>query len=67
MLNTTEAYDARGRTLLDESGEKIGRIDELYHDQEGGQAITGGPVSEEHEVSEEIRKEQIGVDHARGR
>ena len=38
MPNTTEAYDARGRTVVDESGEKIGKIDELYHDQEGGQA-----------------------------
>jgi uncharacterized protein (TIGR02271 family) len=38
MPNTTEAYDARGRTLVDQSGEKIGKIDELYHDQEGGQA-----------------------------
>jgi uncharacterized protein (TIGR02271 family) len=37
MPNTTEAYDARGRTLIDASGEKIGKIDELYHDQEGGQ------------------------------
>lgn len=38
MPNTTEAYDARGRTLVDQSGEKIGKIDELYHDQQGGQA-----------------------------
>jgi uncharacterized protein (TIGR02271 family) len=38
MPNTTEAYDPRGRTLVDESGEKIGKIEELYHDQEGGQA-----------------------------
>jgi uncharacterized protein (TIGR02271 family) len=37
MPNTTEAYDARGRTLIDESGEKIGKVDELYYDQEGGQ------------------------------
>jgi uncharacterized protein (TIGR02271 family) len=37
MPNTTEAYDARGRTLVDRSGEKIGKIDELYYDQEGGQ------------------------------
>jgi uncharacterized protein (TIGR02271 family) len=37
MPNTTEAYDARGRTLIDQSGEKIGKIDELYYDQEGGQ------------------------------
>ena len=37
MPNITEAYDARGRTLVDESGEKIGKIDELYYDHEGGQ------------------------------
>jgi uncharacterized protein (TIGR02271 family) len=37
MPNTTEAYDARGRTLIDQSGEKIGKIDELYYDQEDGQ------------------------------
>jgi uncharacterized protein (TIGR02271 family) len=37
MPNTTEAYDAHGRTLVDESGEKIGKVDELYYDQEGGQ------------------------------
>jgi uncharacterized protein (TIGR02271 family) len=37
MPNTTEAYDARGRTLVDESGDKIGKVDELYYDQEGGQ------------------------------
>jgi uncharacterized protein (TIGR02271 family) len=37
MPNTTEAYDARGRTLVDESGAKIGKVDELYYDQEGGQ------------------------------
>ena len=38
MPEITDAYDARGRTLVDQSGEKIGKIDELYHDQEGGQA-----------------------------
>lgn len=37
MPHTTEAYDFRGRTLIDESGEKIGKIDELYYDSEGGQ------------------------------
>jgi len=37
MPNITEAYDARGRTLVDEAGEKIGKIDELYYDKEGGQ------------------------------
>ena len=37
MPDTTEAYDFRGRTLVDEAGEKIGKIDELYYDEEGGQ------------------------------
>jgi uncharacterized protein (TIGR02271 family) len=37
MTGTTEAYDFRGRTLVDNDGEKIGKIDELYLDQEGGQ------------------------------
>ena len=37
MPETTEAYDFRGRTVLDREGEKIGKIDELYFDDEGGQ------------------------------
>lgn len=37
MPQTTEDHDARGRTLIDTNGEKIGKIDELYYDQEGGQ------------------------------
>lgn len=37
MPNTTEAYDFTGRTLTDQNGEKIGKIDELYYDREGGQ------------------------------
>jgi uncharacterized protein (TIGR02271 family) len=37
MPNTTEAYDFRGRTLIDGEGEKIGKIDELYYDAQGGQ------------------------------
>ncbi len=37
MPETTEAYDFRGRTVLDNQGEKIGKIDELYFDEEGGQ------------------------------
>ena len=37
MTPTTEAYDFRGRTLIDTQGEKIGKIDELYYDHEGGQ------------------------------
>jgi uncharacterized protein (TIGR02271 family) len=37
MPEITEAYDFRGRTVLDSQGEKIGKIEELYSDQEGGQ------------------------------
>jgi hypothetical protein len=37
MPETTEAYDFRGRTLIDRDGEKIGKIDELYYDEQGGQ------------------------------
>jgi len=37
MPELTEAYDFRGSTVLDSQGEKIGKIGELYYDQEGGQ------------------------------
>jgi uncharacterized protein (TIGR02271 family) len=37
MPQTTEAYDFRGRTLIDGEGEKIGKIDELYYDAQGGE------------------------------
>jgi uncharacterized protein (TIGR02271 family) len=37
MPGTTHAYDFHGRTLLDRSGEKIGKIEELYNDVEGRQ------------------------------
>jgi len=37
MTGTTEAYDFHGRTLIDSAGEKIGQIDEVYADQQGGQ------------------------------
>ncbi|HEY2260274.1 MAG TPA: DUF2382 domain-containing protein [Solirubrobacteraceae bacterium] len=37
MPETTEAYDFHGRTVVDPQGEKIGKIDELYHDDQGGQ------------------------------
>jgi uncharacterized protein (TIGR02271 family) len=37
MPQTTEGYDFQGRTVVDEAGQKIGKIDELYYDQEGGQ------------------------------
>jgi uncharacterized protein (TIGR02271 family) len=37
VVSPTEAYDFRGRTLVDSQSEKIGKIDELYYDHEGGQ------------------------------
>jgi uncharacterized protein (TIGR02271 family) len=37
MPQTTHAYEFQGRTLVDSSGEKIGKIDELYSDTHGGQ------------------------------
>jgi uncharacterized protein (TIGR02271 family) len=37
MGNTTTTYDFTDRTLLDRDGEKIGKVDELYVDHEGGQ------------------------------
>lgn len=37
MPQTTEAYDFRGRTLVDHDGEKIGKIDELYYDHRSDQ------------------------------
>jgi uncharacterized protein (TIGR02271 family) len=37
MPETTEAYDFQGRTVLDSQGEKVGKVEELYCDQEGGQ------------------------------
>jgi uncharacterized protein (TIGR02271 family) len=36
-MQLTHAYDYHGRTLIDRDGEKIGTVDELYMDQEGGQ------------------------------
>lgn len=36
MSQMTEAYDYRGRTLVDREGENIGKIDELYYDEPGG-------------------------------
>jgi hypothetical protein len=38
MPDITEAYDTQSRTLVDASGDKIGKIDEVYRDHEGGQA-----------------------------
>jgi uncharacterized protein (TIGR02271 family) len=37
MTEFTEAYDYHGRTLLDRNGEKVGKIEEVYADQESGQ------------------------------
>src|SRR5215212_542706 len=37
VTETTEAYGVRGRTMLDRDGEKVGKIDELYYDRQGGQ------------------------------
>ncbi|MDQ6822197.1 MAG: PRC and DUF2382 domain-containing protein [Actinomycetota bacterium] len=37
MPETTEAYDFRGRTVVDSRGEKIGKVDELFYDEQGGQ------------------------------
>jgi hypothetical protein len=34
MARMTEAYDWRGRTLIDPDGEKIGQVDELYMDSQ---------------------------------
>ena len=36
MTQMTEAYDWRGRTLIGQDGEKIGKVDEIYVDEEGG-------------------------------
>jgi uncharacterized protein (TIGR02271 family) len=36
VTNTTRAYDFTGRTLVDSNGEKIGKVDELYMDRDGG-------------------------------
>lgn len=36
MTQFTDAYAFEGRTLLDRDGEKIGKIDEVYTDREGG-------------------------------
>jgi sporulation protein YlmC with PRC-barrel domain len=37
MPEITEAYDFHGRTVVDSQGEKIGKVDELYYDEQGGQ------------------------------
>jgi uncharacterized protein (TIGR02271 family) len=38
MTEVTEAYGFRGRTLIDRDGDKIGKIDDVYEDRQGGQA-----------------------------
>jgi PRC-barrel domain/Domain of unknown function (DUF2382) len=37
MTDVTEAYVFCGRTLIDRDGDKIGKIDDVYEDREGGQ------------------------------
>jgi uncharacterized protein (TIGR02271 family) len=37
MADMTEVYDWRGRTVVDSDGDKIGKLDEIYLDQETGQ------------------------------
>lgn len=37
MTQFTDAYEYEGRTLVDRDGEKVGKIDEVYTDREGGQ------------------------------
>ena len=36
MAQVTDAYDWRGRTLIGRDGEKIGTVEEIYVDAEGG-------------------------------
>jgi uncharacterized protein (TIGR02271 family) len=38
MTEFTQAYEFEGRTLVDRDDDKIGTIDEVYTDREGGQA-----------------------------
>ena len=38
MTEITEAYGFRGRTMIDRDGDKIGKIDDVYEDRQGGQA-----------------------------
>jgi uncharacterized protein (TIGR02271 family) len=37
MRQFTEAYDFGGRMLVDRNGEKIGKVDEVYADRDGGE------------------------------
>jgi hypothetical protein len=38
MTEITEAYGFRGRTMIDRDGDKIGKIDDVYEAEQGGQA-----------------------------
>ena len=38
MTEITEAYGFRGRTMIDRDGDKIGKIDDVYEDRQGGRA-----------------------------
>jgi uncharacterized protein (TIGR02271 family) len=38
MPGLSPGYDVHGRTLIDRDGDKIGDVDEVYEDQQGGQA-----------------------------
>src|SRR3954447_729791 len=37
QTTTTHAYDFQGRTLIDRNGDKIGKVEELYCDDDSGQ------------------------------
>ena len=37
MTQVTDAYEWKGRTLIDSDGQKIGEIDEIYLDAETGE------------------------------
>ena len=41
MADMTEAYEWRGRTVVDNDGDKIGKMDEIYLDAETGQPEWG--------------------------
>jgi Domain of unknown function (DUF2382)/PRC-barrel domain len=68
MTEVTHAYGFRGRTLLDRSGDKIGKIDDVYEHEQAGQTgwalVTTGlfgtkktfvPLRGAHPVGEDVR------------
>jgi hypothetical protein len=68
MTEVTEAYGFRGRTMIDRDGDKIGKIDDVYEDRQGGQAgwalVTTGlfgtrksfvPLHDAQPVGEDVR------------